>query len=192
MIRECGGNPLAIVELAADRPEGVLPAPVAPLPAAGRMEEHFRGRLLVLPERTRWALLLAAADDRSDLTAFAAAAEQLGLSVADLEPAELQRLVRVTAGGLEFRHPLVRAAAYQDIPLARRPAAHQAPAAVLVDARDAAGPVLLARCAELARELPAGRDEVRDCLIGVPSLLGDEPAGTTAPLRAPTTSPWRR
>ncbi|SDU56645.1 ATP-binding protein [Jiangella alkaliphila] len=327
VIRESGGNPLAIVELAADRPKGVLPAPVAPLPAAGRMEEHFRGRLLALPERTRWALLLAAADDRSDLTAFAAAAERLGLGVADLEPAELQRLVRVTAGGLEFRHPLVRAAAYQDVPLARRLAAHQALAAVLDDARDAdrrawhlaaaatgadeiaaaaldraaeralargapaaasraweraaalsggtpegrlvdaaraaydageldraqalataadapglpagqaaeaawvraqvayeresparacglalevaapivttdpdratavlteaawcardaASPVLLARCAELARELPAGRDEVRDCLIGVASLLRGEPAATTEPLRA--------
>ncbi len=136
VIRESGGNPLAIVELAADRPGGVLPAPVAPLPAAGRLEEHFRGLLLALPERTRWALLLAAADDRSELTVFTAAAQLLGLGVADLEPAELLRIVRVTAGALEFRHPLVRAAAYQDVPLGRRLAAHRALATVL-DARDA-------------------------------------------------------
>lgn len=154
VLRESGGNPLAIVELAGGQPAGtpadhpaalpvdglpvdVLPAPVAPLPAAGRLEAHFRDRLRALPERTRWALLLAAADHESELTVFAAAAGALGVGVADLEPAEERELIRVTPGRLEFRHPLIRAAAYQDVPLGRRLAAHRALADVLDDARDA-------------------------------------------------------
>lgn len=140
VLRESGGNPLAIVELAVGQPAevpptraGVLPAPVAPLPAAGRLEEHFRRQLRTLPEPTRWALLLAAADHRSDLAAFTAAGPALGIGVVDLEPAEVRELVRVTAGRLEFRHPLIRAAAYQDVPLGRRLAAHRALAAVIDD-----------------------------------------------------------
>ncbi|TDC52955.1 helix-turn-helix transcriptional regulator [Jiangella ureilytica] len=140
VLRESGGNPLAIVELAVGQPAdvppapaGVLPAPVAPLPAAGRLEEHFRGRLRALPEPTRWALLLAAADHRSELAAFTAAGGAFGVGVADLEPAEVRELVRVSSGRLEFRHPLIRAAAYQDVPIGRRLAAHRALAAVIDD-----------------------------------------------------------
>ncbi|MBB5788875.1 AAA family ATPase [Jiangella mangrovi] len=137
VLRESGGNPLAIVELAVGRPADAeaapLPEPVAPLPATGRLEEHFRGRLHALPEPTRWALLLAAADHRSELAVFTAAAGALGVGVADLEPAEVRELIRVTSGRLEFRHPLVRAAAYQDVPLGRRLAAHRALAEVIDD-----------------------------------------------------------
>jgi hypothetical protein len=49
---ESGGNPLAILELAANDGAASLTAPVAPLPAAGRLEERIRA----LPERTRFAL----------------------------------------------------------------------------------------------------------------------------------------
>ncbi len=132
---ESGGNPLAILELAATD-DAARPAPVAPLPATGRLEEHFRELIGALPERTRHALLLAAADDRSELGTFAAAADRLGLAHSDLEPAEQRRLVRVTTDALAFRHPLIRASAYQDAPLARRVAAHEALAATLSDPRD--------------------------------------------------------
>lgn len=137
VLRESDGNPLAILELAVDDPASGAPAPVAPLAAAGRLQEHFRARLRVLPERTRWALGLAAADHRSDLATFVAAARRLDLRVDDLEPAELNGLIRVTADACVFRHPLIRAAAYQDAPVARRLVAHQALAAVLDDPRDA-------------------------------------------------------
>jgi hypothetical protein len=133
---ESGGNPLAILELAADD-DPVRPLPVAPLPATGRLEEHFRGLIRTLPERTRLALLIAAADDRSELRSFSDAAARLGLHAGDLELAEHRNLVRVTAGAVEFRHPLIRASAYQDAPLARRVAAHGALAVTLSDPRDA-------------------------------------------------------
>jgi hypothetical protein len=156
VLGESGGNPLAIVELAANfashetragapaelRPEdpadtGPLPAPVAPLPAVGRLEEHFRLLIHTLPDRTRLALLLAAADHGSELRSFLAAAERLDLHASDLEPAERSRIVRVTSDAVDFRHPLIRAAAYQDAPLARRLAAHEALADALSDPRDA-------------------------------------------------------
>lgn len=135
---ESGGNPLAIVELAAnsadaDRP----PAPVAPLAAIGRLEEHFRRQIRAFGGPTRMALLLAAADHGSGLRSFSSAAKRLGLQAADLEPAERSRLVQVTSHGVVFRHPLIRAAAYQDAPFARRLAAHDALADALSDPRDA-------------------------------------------------------
>jgi DNA-binding CsgD family transcriptional regulator len=137
VLAESGGNPLAILELAAADGPVHRAAPVAPLPATGRLEEHFRNLIRALPERTRLALLLAAADDRSQLRSFSDAAAGLGLDTSDLEPAEHRHLVRVTADAVEFRHPLIRAAAYQDAPLARRVAAHAALAQTLSDPRDA-------------------------------------------------------
>ncbi|HSK97295.1 MAG TPA: AAA family ATPase [Euzebyales bacterium] len=138
VLGESDGNPLAIVELAASTAgASPLPAPVAPLAAVGRLEEHFRVQIRTLPERTRLALLLAAADQGSEPRSFLAAAQRLGLRASDLEPAERSRLVRVTSDAVEFRHPLIRAAAYQDAPFARRLAAHEALTEALSDPRDA-------------------------------------------------------
>ncbi|MFI7064271.1 AAA family ATPase [Kribbella sp. NPDC050124] len=138
ILAESGGNPLAIVELAAHATEtSAVPAPVAPLPAAGRLEEHFRRQIRGLAEPTRTALLLAAADHGSALPTVIAAAAGLGGDARDFEPAERSRLVQVSADGVVFRHPLIRSAAYQEAPFARRVAAHRALAEVLTDPRDA-------------------------------------------------------
>lgn len=138
ILAESGGNPLAIVELAAHAAETpAVPAPVAPLPATGRLEEHFRGQVRALAEPARTVLLLAAADHGSALPTLAAAAAELGAGVGDFEPAERSRLVQVSADGVAFRHPLIRAAAYQEAPFARRVAAHRALARVLAGPRDA-------------------------------------------------------
>jgi DNA-binding CsgD family transcriptional regulator len=137
VLEESAGNPLAIVELAASDGEAYRSAPVAPLPASGRLEEHFRNLIRALPERTRRALLVAAADERSLLRSVTDAGARLGLHVSDLEPAERGRLVRVTAGTVRFRHPLIRASAYQEAPLAQRIAAHHALAETLSDPGDA-------------------------------------------------------
>lgn len=131
VLADSAGNPLAIVELAPTTDK--LPAPIAPMPAAGRLDEHFRRQLEDLPERTRQALLIAAADDG---TAWADAASRQGLGAHDLEPAERARLVRVGTDGVTFRHPLIRAAAYQHAPYAQRIAAHAAHAEALTDPRD--------------------------------------------------------
>ncbi|GAA4461609.1 LuxR family transcriptional regulator [Phytohabitans houttuyneae] len=137
VLEESAGNPLAIVELAASDGEAYRSAPVAPLPATGRLEEHFRGVVRALPERTRRALLLAAADERPLLRSFVDAAAHLGLDASDLEPAERGRLVQVTADTVRFRHPLIRASAYQDAPLVQRVAAHRALAETLIGPGDA-------------------------------------------------------
>lgn len=138
ILAESGGNPLAIIELAAHATEASsVPAPVVPLPAAGRLEEHFRRQIRALAEPTRTVLLLAAADHGSALPTVIAAATELGANASDFEPAERSRLVHVTADGVLFRHPLIRAAAYQEAPFSRRTAAHHALAEVLTDPRDA-------------------------------------------------------
>ncbi len=41
---------------------------------------------------------------------FETAAARLGISLADLEPAEVDGLIRLSSGRMAFRHPLVRAA----------------------------------------------------------------------------------
>jgi DNA-binding CsgD family transcriptional regulator len=133
VLAESGGNPLAILELASS--DGA--DPVAPLPATGRLEEHFRLQVRALPERTRWALLIAAADHTSDLGPFSVAADRIGVHASDLEPAVQARLVRVTPDAVEFRHPLIRTSVYQDASFARRVAAHEALASALTDPRDA-------------------------------------------------------
>lgn len=137
ILDESSGNPLAIIELAASVEASGPPAPVAPLPAAGRLEAHFSQQVAALGERTGTALLLAAADHGSDLPTLMAAAGRLGLEATDFEPAERSRLVRVTSTGVAFRHPLIRAAAYQQASFATRVAAHEALAAMLSDPRHA-------------------------------------------------------
>lgn len=138
IVAESGGNPLAIVELASTGSEaGHLPAAVAPLPATGRLEGHYRQQIRGLPERTRRALLLAAADSGLELQSFVVATSRFDVQAADLEPAEAARLVQVTPEAVQFRHPLIRAAAYQEAPFAERLDAHRALAEVLSDPREA-------------------------------------------------------
>jgi DNA-binding CsgD family transcriptional regulator len=138
IVAESGGNPLAIVELAAHAAGATtVPAPITPLSAAGRLEEHFRRQVRGLAEATRTVLLLAAADHGSALPTLVTAAAELGCGAVDFEPAERGRLVQVTADAVTFRHPLIRSAVYQEAPFAHRVAAHRALAQVLTDPRDA-------------------------------------------------------
>ncbi|WP_432935433.1 ATP-binding protein [Kribbella sp. CA-253562] len=138
ILAESRGNPLAIVELAAHAAEAPgVPAPVTPLPAAGRLDQHFRRQIAALGETARTVLLLAAADHGSALPTIVAAAAEFGGDASDFAPAEQSRLVHVTADGVVFRHPLIRSAAYQEAPFAQRVAAHRALARVLTDPRDA-------------------------------------------------------
>ncbi|WP_168200953.1 helix-turn-helix transcriptional regulator [Allokutzneria sp. NRRL B-24872] len=138
IVTEAEGNPLAVVELAAHAADApAVPAPITPLSAAGRLEEHFRRQVRELAEPTRTVLLLAAADHGSDLPTLVSAAEELDGGTVDFEPAERGRLVSVTAEGVVFRHPLIRSAVYQEAPFAHRIAAHRALARALSDPRDA-------------------------------------------------------
>jgi DNA-binding CsgD family transcriptional regulator len=130
--RETGGNPLALLELA----RGRLPdfAPDAPLPVVTSVAQAYLQRAAALPERTRRALVLAAATDRGELALLARAASTLELDIADLAPAEEASLVAIEDARIEFSHPLVRSAIYGDAAAEDRRKVHRALARALPDA----------------------------------------------------------
>ena len=132
VLAEAGGNPLAIIELgttrrAAQESGTVDPAEqVGPLQVTWRVQESFRTQIAGLPDATRRALEVAAADSAARLDVILRAMELVGVTAGDLEPAERARMVALSASGLAFRHPLIRAAAYQQAPHHRRVAIHRA------------------------------------------------------------------
>ncbi|GIH98328.1 helix-turn-helix transcriptional regulator [Planobispora takensis] len=136
IIGEAQGNPLALIELPAALTAGQRAgrlSPVEVIPVTGRVQEAFEARIRALPESAQEALLVLAADGRGTLGGLVRA----GVSPADLEPAERARLITVDDAGAAFRHPLIRAAAYRNAPLARRLAAHRALARALDGEQDA-------------------------------------------------------
>jgi DNA-binding CsgD family transcriptional regulator len=131
LITETHGNPLALRELPPlIATQGVY---LGLIPLTSRVLGAFHHQVGALPARSRRMLLVAAADDTGDLPTLLLAADTLGLGPADLQPAETSGLVSVTAGGLAFRHPLIRAAVYHGAPLAQRVAVHAALAAANAD-----------------------------------------------------------
>ncbi|MCX4668355.1 AAA family ATPase [Streptomyces sp. NBC_01381] len=126
---ESGGNPLALRELPAAQREGQIPAygyHLSALPSHSRLLQTFADRISALPRATRSLLVIAAAEGTGDLAVTASAASGLGASVTDLEPAERKELLSLDGGRFTFRHPLIRAAAYQSAPVGDRIAAHRA------------------------------------------------------------------
>jgi DNA-binding CsgD family transcriptional regulator/tetratricopeptide (TPR) repeat protein len=123
IIAETRGNPLALMEL----PRGMSPAELAGgfgLPdvpgLSGRIEESFRRRLEGLPAETQQLLLVAAAEPVGDPVLVWRAAERLGLGVSAADAAASEGLLEIGAR-VNFRHPLVRSAAYRAAsPQARR------------------------------------------------------------------------
>ncbi|WP_181787305.1 ATP-binding protein, partial [Streptomyces phytophilus] len=136
VLAESGGNPLAIIELglsrlaARDDDESDPAGQVGPLPVTRRVQEAFRHQIVELPDPAQRALLVAAADTAAPLATILHVIESLGGAAGDLAPAERDRLVRIDSR-ITFRHPLVRAAAYQDAPLHRRIEVHRAYAEAL-------------------------------------------------------------
>lgn len=123
-----GGNPLALLEVAALLDEGERagsePLPDY-LPASESVERTVRRALRSLPSETRRALLAAATSDLP-----------IGGDLAALEPAEDAGLVRIHAGSVAFRHPLVRSAVYHAASADERRAAHSALADALAGEED--------------------------------------------------------
>ncbi|MFO7572882.1 MAG: LuxR C-terminal-related transcriptional regulator [Gaiellaceae bacterium] len=110
------GNPLALVELPSALSESQLRGIDElgePIPVNGGIERTFRARIARLPERTRRALLLAAAAGSDPGTSYLAALRKAQLDVEDLGAAELDGLVTVEDGCVAFRHPLVSSVVYQ-------------------------------------------------------------------------------
>jgi DNA-binding CsgD family transcriptional regulator len=138
IVAEAAGNPLALLEFsrevtaAGDLAGGFGVSPWIVRPLADRVAERFLARVNPLPAATRRLLLLAAADPLGDPGLLKRAGDTLGMSIADLGPAESEGLLRLGAQ-VTFRHPLVRSAIYRSAPVADRQAAH----AALAEATDA-------------------------------------------------------
>ncbi len=134
VVTETRGNPLAIIEavstLSEDERRGR--APIAhPLAVGAMLERAFAQQLDDLPDDTRRALLIAAASDTGDAGEILTAMAAEGLGPQSLEPAEGSEMVTLTGGRIEFRHPLVRSAAYHARDPAGRREAHRALAAAV-------------------------------------------------------------
>ena len=120
------GNPLALVELAAEAPR-LRPGPVGDhVPIGARIERAFGRRLDRLPAEALPSLLAAAVADGDELEPVLGAAPSLGGSLAGLEAAEAEGLVSLEAGRIAFSHPLVRSAVLARAAPADCRAAHRA------------------------------------------------------------------
>ena len=129
LVGETGGNPLALLEAIATLTDGQLRGmtPIVEPIAVGRsVERSFVQRLEPLPDGTRRALLIAAASYSGEADEVARALAATGLAMTALDAAEQVGLVATRTGRVEFRHPLVRSAAYHDAEPAARRAAHRA------------------------------------------------------------------
>ncbi|MBO3680839.1 AAA family ATPase [Streptomyces sp. NEAU-YJ-81] len=186
ILDQAAGNPLALVELArangtcaadsADSAEGEL------LPPTDRLMRVFAADLEALPETTRQALLLVAADDRA-----------VAGRVEALAPAEAAGLLRLTGGGHDgwrarFRHPLIRSAIYHSAPLAARRQAHRDLAALLSAEPDRRAWHLAAAAEGPDEEIAAALEES----AARARERGGYTAATTALERAAELSPGRR
>ena len=132
IVAETGGNPLALLEL----PREVTPAELAggfglhdAVPLSGRIEDSFQRRIQELPADTARLLLVAAADAVGEPLLVWRAAERVGIGPEAAKPAVEAGLIDFGAR-VQFRHPLVRSAAYRSASLQERQDVHGALAEV--------------------------------------------------------------
>jgi DNA-binding CsgD family transcriptional regulator len=164
------GNPLVLIEvgheLAARRtpPSALLNEP---LPVGYRLRRHYESQIRRVPEQTRQLLLLAAANMGSAPGTLWRATELAGLGPGAAEPAERGRLIDLVPD-LRFRHPIIRAAAYDSASEPARRQAHGvlAAAARALDDQQAAawhlGAATLAPAEDVAAELEAAAAVAHD------------------------------
>ncbi|NHC47430.1 AAA family ATPase [Motilibacter aurantiacus] len=128
VVEEARGNPLALLELPrALGPDGLAGGFGLPrVPSVqGTIEAAFRQRIEELPDSARQFAALAAADPTGDASLLWVAAAEQGLTPRDALPLQDNGLLTIGAR-VSFRHPLVRAAAYEAAGLAFRRRAHAA------------------------------------------------------------------
>lgn len=138
LITEAEGNPLTLIELAklADGPDADSMT-TEPIEFEGRVSGAFWRQIQQLPDATRTALSVAAANDSPNTDEIVTAARRLGAGLSDLKPAEEAGLIRLDGSTLTFRHPLVRTTVKRWMPGSDRITAHRALAEVLTGADQA-------------------------------------------------------
>ncbi|OLT55148.1 hypothetical protein BJF88_07735 [Cellulosimicrobium sp. CUA-896] len=132
IVHESVGNPLALTELSVSTTPVLAARPARRLPMTRRLEQTFLADVTALDDRTRRALLVAAAGEDAGPGELSAALARSGLSPADLTPAERAGLGRL-GSGFAFRHPLVSSSVYDSADAETRRAAHRALADVVRD-----------------------------------------------------------
>jgi len=168
VLREAGGNPLALLELPAalgqSEDDPALPGGLA---LTERLERAFAARVSELPAATRLVLLVAALSDADSIGEILEAAAVVAGSPLDLdaaEPAAEAALIDLDLQTLRFRHPLIRSAVAQSAGLADRRRVHEALADVLQD-RDRRvwhrAALLTGEHEDVARELEAAGARAR-------------------------------
>jgi DNA-binding CsgD family transcriptional regulator len=114
LVAETGGNPLELLELARGMTEAELAGGFGgPRQArlAGHLPDHYLRQVRLLPEPAQQLMLLAAADPTGDATLLWRAAQTLGLGPDAAAAADAEQLLNI-GSQVQFRHPLVRSAAY--------------------------------------------------------------------------------
>lgn len=140
LVRRTGGSPLALAELAEslslEQLDGRAALPRL-LPVPEDIESGYLGRVRALSDNGQRLLLLAAADEVSEVPTLTRAARLLGVPAGALDELERSSLLRVTNNErVQLRHPLLRSAVYNAATMSDRQQAHRALAAVLGDAAD--------------------------------------------------------
>jgi DNA-binding CsgD family transcriptional regulator len=132
LVSTAAGNPLALLEIPRQLSDGQRAGrePLEePLRPGTGVERAFRRALDALDDDARRALLVAATAHTGRLDVIEPALREAGVSAAHLAPAENARLIAVTDGEVDFRHPLLRSTAYHATSAAERRSAHAALAA---------------------------------------------------------------
>jgi len=156
------GNPLAVLETVQVLSPGQLAGtePLQePLPTGPGIQRSFERRVRGLPDKTRKALLLVAASESGSIDQIRRACQGFGTTLAALDPAEVAGLTRNDGLKLEFRHPLMRAAAYHGATAPERRSAHAVLASTLTDPKS-----LVARAWHLAAAVQGENEEVAAAL----------------------------
>jgi DNA-binding CsgD family transcriptional regulator len=132
LVSTAAGNPLALLEIPRQLSDGQRAGrePLEePLRPGTGVERAFRRALDALDDDARRALLVAATAHTGRLDVIEPALREAGVSAAHLAPAENARLIAVSDGEVDFRHPLLRSTAYHATSAAERRGAHAALAA---------------------------------------------------------------
>lgn len=128
IVAKVGGNPLALTESLAALPAAVLAgqAPLPdPLPTGEGVQAAYAEQFVRLPQRTREAALVLATVGASRWDLVCAVLDRTRLHPRDLEPAvETGLLIHRPDGCVDFRHPEIRAVAYQRADPRHRRTAH--------------------------------------------------------------------
>ena len=141
LVRETGGNPLALFELptglTAGQLQGTAPLP-SQLPLTAGVERAFLDQCRRLPEQVQTLLLVTAADDTGRVATLRQAAGHCGVQARAWAEAEQSSLLSVKGDVVAVKHPLVRSAVYQAATSLERRQAHRALAEALRDDPDRA------------------------------------------------------